>query len=140
MTEDRIAAIRARLEAATPGPWNTSGPDTVAQWMIYDGRWCVASATAYDHNMPLSNKPGARGPGYIDPDANAEFIAHAPEDIAWLIGQLEGQRAKLTAISRQAKAEAWDEGYRSGQRDHCDYWPSAETCNISSANPYRTKE
>jgi hypothetical protein len=75
--------------------------------------------------------------------ANAEVpwdAFWADEDIAWLIGQLEGQRAKLTAISRQAKAEAWDEGYRSGQRDHCDYWPSAETCDISSANPYRKEE
>jgi hypothetical protein len=68
--EERLA------KAATPGPWQTPGPDTIAEWTVYDDQWSVASATAYDHNNPLSNKPGARGPGYIDPNANAAFIAH----------------------------------------------------------------
>lgn len=73
-----LAAVNARLELAhkaTPGPWSTSGPDTIAQWEIYDHQWSVASATAYDHNDPLSNKPGATGPAYINADANAAFIA-----------------------------------------------------------------
>jgi hypothetical protein len=37
----------------------------------------------------------------------------------------------------EQKAKAWDEGYQIGKRDHCDYWPTAETCDISSANPYK---
>ncbi len=81
----RIASeLSRRLEvakAATAGPWSTSGPDTIAQWTIYDHQWSVASATAYDHDQPLSNRPGATGPGYIDPDANAAHIAlHDPAD------------------------------------------------------------
>jgi hypothetical protein len=71
----RIAEDIAAARSATAGPWTTSGPDSIAQWVIFDGEWSVAEATAYDHDRPLSNRPGARGPGYIDPDANAAHIA-----------------------------------------------------------------
>lgn len=87
MTREEIASLyafcrarcdeaRAIAKAANDGPWSTPGPDTVGQWQIYDGEWEIAHASAYDHNRPLSNKPDARGPGYIDPDANAAHIAH----------------------------------------------------------------
>ena len=57
-----LDAIRKRAESATAGPWTTSGPDTIGQWVIYDSEWAVAHAAAYDHNNVLSDRPGARGP------------------------------------------------------------------------------
>jgi hypothetical protein len=81
---DRLAEIRARLEAATPGPWewdyNTLGSDIaeVAEPSLTCGRYCIGGSVRID----------------IKAD-DAQFIAHAPEDIAWLLEQL---------------ADAWDEG------------------------------
>jgi hypothetical protein len=73
----RAAAARLHTlaELATPGPWRTFGSDDPGQWMIYDDQWCVANATAYWHNDALSAKATAHGPAYINPDANAEWIA-----------------------------------------------------------------
>ncbi len=82
------STITERLEtarAATPGPWTTPGPDSVAPWMVYDADWCVATASAYDHDNPLGRP---RGPAYIDPDANAAHIA--TNDPASMISLYEG--------------------------------------------------
>jgi len=85
---DRIREVAAK---ATPGPWNTSGPDTIGQWGIYDSDWLVATVEAYDHNERLGT---ARGPAYIDADANAAHIAFWSPDKAELIARLlEGMAA-----------------------------------------------
>jgi hypothetical protein len=72
---DRIAQIRARLDAATPGPWSNS--------VSWD---CVEADVT-----PMTN--------YLEPyrttvararlPVNADLIAHAPADIAWLIREVE---------------------------------------------------
>jgi hypothetical protein len=73
--------LKALAQAATPGPWTTPGPDSPGQWMVYDYQWCIATATVYDHDEPLSNRPGATGPGYIEADANAAYIAAASPNV-----------------------------------------------------------
>jgi hypothetical protein len=98
MPDARFNQIRDREAAATPGPWETPGPDTIGQWMISDGEWTVAEASAYSHNDPYSSKPDARGPGYIDSDANAAFIAHARQDVPDLLAEIELLRGDNTAL------------------------------------------
>ena len=61
-------------DEAPGGPWTYSGGDSVSGWTIYDTQWSLTHMTVYDHNNPLSNRPGATGPGYIDPDAVGAFI------------------------------------------------------------------
>lgn len=84
---DRVEEIRARLKAATPGPWgvtsfesehvqtmlNAGQGECWAVWADVDGH-CLAPATT--GNGPTS-------------EANAEFIAHAPGDLAFLLSLLE---------------------------------------------------
>jgi hypothetical protein len=55
LTEERLAAIKARAEAATPGPWTTE--------QVQNTDWDFARA-------------------------EAAFVAHAREDIPWLLAQL----------------------------------------------------
>lgn len=69
---DRIAEIRKRCEAATPGPWD----------IILNG-----------HNIKVERTP-----------ANIDFIAHAREDIPYLLVQL-AERDK--EIERLRKAQRW---------------------------------
>lgn len=90
-----IAAIRARLEAATPGPWK---------------------ATASGVSTPIGELdflPGiaeADQPGWsvADMDAAADFIAHAPSDIAALLQALEvaeqDNESLRTALTREGDA------------------------------------
>ena len=83
---DRLAEIRARLDAATPGPWerreSVQGYSNLVVLADYinrdDGAWLIAEAS---WNGPMPDKASS--------GANADFIAHAPEDIAWLLGEVE---------------------------------------------------
>jgi hypothetical protein len=82
---DRIDAIKARLEAATPGPWkwvehfdrldrleNESGAVVVGFWTVY-----------------------ADDAGLDVPDLDMEFIAHSRDDVSHLLRECERLRAEL---------------------------------------------
>lgn len=80
MTALDLDPIRARLAAATPGPW-------YSEW-VPDDDWIVVYGQPH----------GA----YVCPevctltdDADAEFIAHAPADIAALLAEVERLREQL---------------------------------------------
>ena len=85
----RIAEIRARLDAATPGPWKRSlSGSHYNPWKVHRGAILVAlSGEAVE---------------------DADLIAHAPADIAWLLDEVERLReaaaeirADLTFIDRK---------------------------------------
>jgi hypothetical protein len=75
---ERLEEIKARLAAATPGPWewdySTLGSDVaeVAEPSLSCMPYCYGGTARID----------------IKAD-DAQFIAHSREDIAWLIAQLE---------------------------------------------------
>lgn len=75
-----LEPIKARLAAATPGPWESD---------IYPGseNWVYVG--------------GVRGPGPslelgADSSGDAEFITNAPTDIAALVAEVERLRAPAT--------------------------------------------
>ncbi|MDP9392498.1 MAG: hypothetical protein M3P89_14290 [Actinomycetota bacterium] len=70
-----VAAIRARLSAITEGPWSRHGSDVYAP----------------GDQVPLVR--GRDGSAVVrgQADADAEFIAHAPSDIAALIDFVQQQ-------------------------------------------------
>ncbi len=103
MTDDekRVAEIRKRAEAATEGPWNagdytdlpddegcgiTAGPEGTIEERI------IAYAIEYPWTTPESCT------------ADAEFIAHAREDIPWLLAD----RTALLERLRTTEAERGD--------------------------------
>lgn len=88
MTEERLAAIKARAEAATPGPWHhvlaaivgtTPCPDD-------DNTTCIC-------NTDWGNSTN------IQP--NAAFIAHAREDVPALLEEVERLRAREEWLAGQ---------------------------------------
>lgn len=94
----KLDEIKARLQAASPGPWdNLKGPGTNNLWGIRcrnnskrDTNWkdwiCLISL------MPVVEQA----------DKNAEFIAHAPTDIAQLISALEIAMEALEKLQYRA--------------------------------------
>lgn len=72
---DRIAEIRTRLNAATPGPWSR---DPVLVYLGDDRG---------DHRV--RSYPGLPTVAVSEQAADADLIAHAPADIAWLLEQYE---------------------------------------------------
>ncbi|MDQ5860694.1 MAG: hypothetical protein M3536_00325 [Actinomycetota bacterium] len=93
----RIAEIKARLAATSPGPWDPARGATVD-----GGEHCTTKAqkaeflalSLNDDVSPLwlvasdTVIPAATGDG-PNAQANAEFFAAAPDDIAYLLSELE---------------------------------------------------
>lgn len=97
----REAAIAARLKAATPGPWEASvsqdedGHDIrMADAIVSPGNHFSAHFIEYDHGMYRGER------GWKEANANADFIAHAPADVAYLLDALREARAETTAALR----------------------------------------
>jgi hypothetical protein len=84
-----LAAIKARCEAATPGPWRNFG-----DWMI--------------HTELDVEKRGIPGDKLVDTvrKENAEFIAHAREDVPKLIEENERLRDKIGQLTYDSQCEA----------------------------------
>lgn len=69
---DRLQEIRARLDAATPGPWEWR------EWSCGDEAITGPDNTGFVVNVDETT-----------PHADADLIAHAPADIAWLLEKVE---------------------------------------------------
>ena len=92
-TSERLNEIKERLEAATPGGWKVLfaddeafNPDLPSEdpLVVTDTGQFVAQTTydqLYDTCRPTMY-------------ADAVFIAHAKEDIAWLLEQLEENKTE----------------------------------------------
>ena len=76
MTDDRLSEIEARTEAATPGPWKRSG-----------------SLVEDKHGNRMVQTWGLAWMQH------AEFIAHAREDVPYLIARVRDARLPFDALS-----------------------------------------
>lgn len=78
MADDRPTEIAAREAAATPGPWRQRSD---------------AGIVTDADGQPLAVF-GTSGPHCAD----AEFIAHAPEDVRWLLAEVKRLTGRLNAV------------------------------------------
>ncbi len=79
-TELRIADIKARLRRITPGDWSLDKTNTGRTWGFEYGLLVDNRNAPWTHCLGINieqDKPNAIG--------NAQFIAHAPEDIRFLL-------------------------------------------------------
>lgn len=79
----RIAEIRARLAATTPGTW---------PYIVSNGISCIDVPGVYCDRMGVQRGRviWTGGTSYIDEQqiANGRFCAHAHDDVAWLLEQI----------------------------------------------------
>lgn len=100
ITEKRLDEIRERLDAATPGPWRPDNdepgyviaPGDPSGW---DG-YLIASTVDHDGGLFVQ-------------EHNAELIAHAPQDLADLLAEVERLRGVL-AKAREVTEEKVEKG------------------------------
>ena len=81
-----LEPIKERLAAATPGPWRVwhdPDPSKVRSTAV-ETAWCYGDIEG-DTELITD---------YLPTDADAEMIAHAPEDIAALVAEVEQLRAE----------------------------------------------
>ena len=84
MNDEQLQAIKARANAATPGPWECHNDDFVV--VLHDGVW---------HTISIP-----------DTSPNAAFIAAARADVPALVAEVERLRAQLAA-ARIASQEVY---------------------------------
>lgn len=86
ITEDELAAMKARIDATTPGPWTS----------MIEGRDCWNGDSFIDtatQDIYLSAEDYVGGGGHYC--ADQDFIAHARQDMPRLIAEVERLRALL---------------------------------------------
>ena len=144
-TTDQLAAIEARAEAASPGPWDAArgaNADGTTYATTYAEKTEFLAVSLNNNRSPLwlvaSDEviPAATGDG-PRARANAEFIAHARMDVPALLALVREQQAKL----REAQAAAWDEASRAIKATIGGYaeegvWAFEQAENLNP-NPYR---
>lgn len=121
--DDLIAFIKARLDEeeamadAAPGSrWQAFGEDDVAGASVYDEQWRLLTPARYDHDNPLSARPGATGPQYIQ-RARDELCAHiARHDPARVLREAEAKRAHIAMYLAQPGYDL-PEGVNDGRDD-----------------------
>ena len=123
MDKAKLDEIRARLEKVTPGPWtvkkNTGFCDCIAdEECMYDkirGEWCFECPDwVWEHaaqvpeilTIDLGDYDGMN-------DNDAEFIAHAREDIPLLVEALEAETARADKAEQLfGSACLWRDTYK----------------------------
>lgn len=83
MTHDELQAIKARAEAATPGPWHLA--------------ICVDTIDGRERDDLANIEAGAKDIAYEVPSDDAAFIAHARTDVPALVAEVE-RLTKITAL------------------------------------------
>ncbi|MFH8405541.1 hypothetical protein ACH4FX_12310 [Streptomyces sp. NPDC018019] len=85
---DRLAQIKARAEAATSEPW-----------LLQEDDGDTFRAPAWEIVHAQSGRMLARVPDWAVSDA--EFIAHVPADVPWLVDQLEQARSIAVGLENE---------------------------------------
>lgn len=118
-TELDEAAIRARLEAATPGPWVVFDMDDAEKrkdeplnepgqgwyWVWSEPRLPYYGAVLEperDHPAAIGSAAINDSEGGAQEQADAEFIAHARTDVERLLAALDEARAEVAEIAATA--------------------------------------
>lgn len=101
-----LDAIKARVEAATPGPWKADGGEVSQHWSRPEP-WQEVVSTEVSC-MSYCYGGTARG---VERDADAEFIAHARTDVPALVAEVERLRAREGRV--RALAARYGEFWRS---------------------------
>ena len=92
MSADRLAEIKARADAATPGPWQWREDEPASLVHVTDPRmhpWNILKAPDWGPTL-----------------ADAAFIAAAREDVPWLLDLVDSLTAERDALAAQVARES----------------------------------
>ena len=88
-----LEPIKERLAAATPGPWDADGTEVSQHWSRPEP-WLTIATNEVDC---MAYCYGGRGRG-VERVEDAEFIAHAPEDIRALLAEVKRLQGELKLL------------------------------------------
>lgn len=100
MDSDRLAEIRQRADAATPGPWSRhdfgfAGQDEPSSIVVFQGIEFDWRAVMYDNEFVCQMPTWDR-----QEDDDALFIAHARQDVPDLLAEVDRLAAENADLRR----------------------------------------
>ncbi len=102
---DRLAEIRKRCEAATPGPWNWDVQDEATMLLGTEGLEAFEGAVlAVERCEHCRERDPENAPCSWPRLPNADFIEHSREDVPWLLAEAERLRAENAALRQERDA------------------------------------
>ena len=103
----RMDDIKGRMEAATEGPWRAG-----LQWTPGAGVGVLSAKSRHDNEDVFASccDHGAE-------PTDAQFIAHARQDIPWLVERIEAVRSLVPAYLDDDWEDDWARGYNSAWRE-----------------------
>lgn len=120
MTDERLAAIRARCDAATPGPWIHENYELLTAWPDPDD----PEADTDTGPVQVLEPTGARGIAEVE--ANLDFCAEARKDIPDLLSEVDRLREivgrlDITADGQHATPhmDLWNRHFHSADGKLC---------------------
>jgi hypothetical protein len=140
-TQDRLTQIRARLSAATPGPWRTVAIPADESELATPGGEAVEHVDLFYESVPLQPVVGQHKPELgqnvfsadmskrqqenvaclvhvNENDPDVQFIAHAPEDVGYLLHLLTHAQQEREKLRRALETIYGDPEIRlSGMRE-----------------------
>jgi hypothetical protein len=123
VTPEELAAIKARAEAATPGPWGTN------EFLYAPGEWSMAIAPVNGHGGWIGGGVAVAFPHEDGHQAqDATFIAASREDVPALVAEVERLRQALEDYGRHS--EGCSGQYGSSYRCRCGWRDEARALGI----------
>ena len=109
MTPEQLAAIRARLDAATPGPWHWD------EHPVPTLHGVGGSPDTYEYEAEVIEAThtggcGCRAVCYLDltiDRSDAEFIAHARTDLGHLLAEVDRLTQMIRDIDEASQPKTW---------------------------------
>ena len=98
MTVEQLAAIEVRVSSATPGPWFTDDRNDGEIWAGEENPGCAKAGDIHVADVfPVADLMEYYHASEVNDPwlANANFIAHAREDIPALLAEVDRLRAQL---------------------------------------------
>ncbi len=100
MTTQELEAIKARCEAATPGPWEFYEGGTYVMRLVEETNHLVTCVC----DVLLDPEVRGKRPRGTS-SANGAFIAHARTDVPALVAEVERLRTLFDAFERYGQTE-----------------------------------
>lgn len=94
MTNERLAVIKARAEAATPGPWERNHLAGRPEREVFAGNDLIG-------DFGVGGWEDDKGADRVE--SNANFIANARQDIPELIAEVERLREHIASLEHAYK-------------------------------------
>lgn len=107
---NRIDQIRARVKGATKGPWM---PEEVLDYNLPTGFGYVINESG-DSVLGEADSTGQL--------CDVEFMAHAREDVPYLLTKLDEARRIIDAAPHEPDCRVWDGALPGGAALPCDCW------------------